>query len=345
MSGDEELINAYIHKRDLYATVASGVYHNGYWDNMEQYEDGTSNPDGKKRRSAVKKLVLAILYGMGADSLAVDLNIKKEEAQKLIDDFYKGYPTVKKFIDNNILFAHNYGYVESIMGRRRRLPDAQLPKYTIKYKNGISPMFNPILGTELISGQRDDVEISNIRKKLENAHNWRESKAISDEASKKGITVINNGGFISRAERQSTNSIIQGGAAIITKLAMIDIANDRELNELGFRMLICVHDEVIGECPSENKDRVGNRLQEVMIGAASEVCNVPMKVDTYKLKRWYIDDFTHYIANEVSKMVVENGVSMEEALKHFIDAYPFISKDCVCKMANGTYDIENSEEI
>ena len=58
MSGDEQLIEAYNNKRDLYATVAAKINGNDYWDNMEVHEDGTPNPDGKKRRGAVKTLVL-----------------------------------------------------------------------------------------------------------------------------------------------------------------------------------------------------------------------------------------------------------------------------------------------
>ena len=59
---------------------------------------------------------------------------------------------------------------------------------------------------------------------------------------KEGIVITSNGGFISRAERQSSNSRIQGSASTVTKLAMINVSKDKELNELGFRLLICVHD-------------------------------------------------------------------------------------------------------
>ena len=57
-SGDENMINAYREGKDLYATIATGIYHNTYWDNMEKHEDGSPNPDGKKRRSSVKGLLL-----------------------------------------------------------------------------------------------------------------------------------------------------------------------------------------------------------------------------------------------------------------------------------------------
>ena len=57
-SMDENMMNAYRQGKDLYATIATGIYHNTYWDNMEHHEDGSPNPAGKKRRSSVKSLML-----------------------------------------------------------------------------------------------------------------------------------------------------------------------------------------------------------------------------------------------------------------------------------------------
>lgn len=57
-SNDANMIGAYKQGKDLYATIASQIHHNNYWDNMEKHEDGSPNPEGKKRRSAVKSLML-----------------------------------------------------------------------------------------------------------------------------------------------------------------------------------------------------------------------------------------------------------------------------------------------
>ena len=57
-SQDENMITAYKQGKDLYATIASGVYKMGYWDCMERYEDGSPNPEGKKRRQSVKAILL-----------------------------------------------------------------------------------------------------------------------------------------------------------------------------------------------------------------------------------------------------------------------------------------------
>lgn len=57
-SHDEAMRSAYIEGRDLYATIAAGVYKNDYWDNMEKHQDGSPNPDGKKRRGNCKSILL-----------------------------------------------------------------------------------------------------------------------------------------------------------------------------------------------------------------------------------------------------------------------------------------------
>ena len=58
MSGDESMKESYRQGKDLYATMGVGVYKNDYWDNMEHHEDGSPNPDGKKRRGNMKVLLL-----------------------------------------------------------------------------------------------------------------------------------------------------------------------------------------------------------------------------------------------------------------------------------------------
>lgn len=58
LSNDPSMKGAYKEGKDLYATIAMGVYHNGYWDNMEHHEDGSPNPEGKKRRGNCKQVLL-----------------------------------------------------------------------------------------------------------------------------------------------------------------------------------------------------------------------------------------------------------------------------------------------
>jgi DNA polymerase-1 len=86
-SKDPDMINAYKEGKDLYATIASSVYNNDYWDNMEYRKDGTPNPEGKKRRNACKTLLLGIMYGQGVTAVAESIGSSIDEAQAIIDDF------------------------------------------------------------------------------------------------------------------------------------------------------------------------------------------------------------------------------------------------------------------
>jgi DNA polymerase I-like protein with 3'-5' exonuclease and polymerase domains len=87
---------------------------------------------------------------------------------------------------------------------------------------------------------------------LRNAKGKRDIDSIKSKAIGDNIEIKDNSYFVAQAERQCVNARIQGGAATLTKLAMIKIHNDEVLKRLGFRLSIAVHDELIGECPIEN---------------------------------------------------------------------------------------------
>ena len=70
------------------------------------------------------------------------------------------------------------------------------------------------------------------------------------------------------------------------KLSMIACYNNKELKDLGFELLIPVHDELIAECPEENAERCGELLSKMMREASSDVCSVPMKCDVKIFDRW-----------------------------------------------------------
>ena len=107
------MINAYKQGKDLYATIASGVYNNEYRLNLEYMTNPDGSPilddngerilylEGKKRRSNCKKLLLGIMYGMGPAKIAEDIGGTIKEAQKIIDDFYMGFPKVKDWMDKS----------------------------------------------------------------------------------------------------------------------------------------------------------------------------------------------------------------------------------------------------
>ena len=107
-------------------------------------------------------------------------------------------------------------------------------------------------------------------------------------ANKEHIWIIDNGKKIADAERQCVNSRIQGSAADLTKLAMIYLHKNARLKELGFKMLIPVHDEIIAECPLENAKECSELLAKTMSGAAEKILEMPIKCDVTISKEWYV---------------------------------------------------------
>lgn len=312
-SQDNTMIEAYKSGKDLYATVASGVYNNSYWDNMEHYEDGTPNPAGKKRRSNCKSLLLGIMYGRGSASIAEQIRSSISEAQKIIDDFYTTFPKVKQWINITTRDARSDGYVEDLWGRRRRLPDIQLPKYTVRYKKG-SVEFNPLLGSKGIINNNDIIQkYCNLLSKQKSR---REYDTIKRDADKEGITIVDNGAFVAQAERQCVNARIQGAAASMSKLAMRKVFDNEELKKLNFKIVLQIHDELIGECPEENAERASNILVDIMSHCAEPVVQVPFKCDAEISPCWYYNDFKDLLQEQFTEKVV-GGVSKDIVFNQF----------------------------
>ena len=115
----------------------------------------------------------------------------------------------------------------------------------------------------------------------------KKKQEIIQQAKEEGYEIIDNTAKISAGSRQCVNSIIQGSSADITKTAMIAIDKDPILNSLDFHLLITVHDEVIGECPYENREKAAARLTEVMIDSAKSIIDIPMKCDAEITYVWY----------------------------------------------------------
>ena len=310
-SEDEKLLDAYNNGKDMYATMGMGVYNNDYWDNMEHYEDGTPNIEGKKRRSLMKKLLLGLMYGMGAKLLAENLGCSMQEADKIVNDFYTGFPKVQKWIKETEENASKLGYVEDFWGRRRRLPDILLPKVEVK-SSKFNSSFNPLLGSKNIVSNVDVELINKYKNKADNCKSFKDFNILKSQAEKEGIYIKDNSGFISKSMRQCVNARVQGGAATMTKKAMISIYNDKEINDLGFRLLIGVHDELIGECPKENKEKVAERLSYLMRNVVPEL-KVPFKCDAEIEEHWYENDYSHLIQDEY-KHLLNNGKPKNEAI-------------------------------
>lgn len=292
MSDDPHMLQAYLEGKDLYATIASKIYKMPYDECKEFRADGTVNPDGKARRTSVKPVLLGLMYGRGVPSIAEQMKISTQEAQKIIDDFYAEFPKVKEFVDFAQTFARDYGFVETAWGRKRRLSNMQLPPIEIKpCIKSYSDNFDPFAFDATESIPQDDYVPDEVYRKyytlLNRARGRQQQQKVKELAEQEGYTIKDNRGFIEDAKRQCVNSIIQGSAADMTKLTMIKIFNDEELNKLGYKLIIPVHDEVLGICPRENAKAVRDRLEYIMVHIVDGKFKIPMKCDIEVTERWY----------------------------------------------------------
>lgn len=297
LANDQKMIEAYKTGKDLYATMASDIYKMPYADCMEFYLDENgkktdkTNPEGKKRRSATKSILLGIMYGRGVPSIAEQIHSTTEEAQKIVDDFYSAYPTIKEYtelVQNN---AKRDGFTTTAWGRRRYLKHIQDSMYEFEYNDNRQIDFNPLFTSNGVINKYVPQEIvDEYTDKLEKAKNsyWRNK--IIEDARKNGITIKNNQSFIAEALRQCLNSVIQGSSADMSKKAMILLGTNEELKSLGFRMLFPVHDEVIAECPFENRKRCAELMSQLMIQSGADKISVPMKCDVEAFFYWYGPD-------------------------------------------------------
>ena len=265
---DPKMIKAYIDGKDLYAEMASLAFNFPYEECLEFRPDGTKNPDGKERRNKAKAIFLGIVYGKGVKAIGEDLKVSTQKAQEIYDSVLKEFPALRQFMADNEYNAKTYGFVETIWGRKRRLPNIQLPPYEFTYIGGVPKDFDPLF---------DDEEEVNDGPAGGSNHRFN----LAD-----GILIKDNGGYIAEATRQCTNARVQGSAADLTKLAMLEVANDERLKELGFKLLLPVHDELIGECPEENAKEVAERFSYLMVAAAKDLC-VPSKCDVEISHAWY----------------------------------------------------------
>ena len=234
-----------------------------------------------------------IMYSRGAKSVGEQIHKSTREAQQIIDKFYSAFPKVKVWGDKTVADAKKNGYVETVYGRRRYIENITKPEYEFEYIVGQSKDFNPLdLGGMDLSTEVSQDEIDYYTKKLSKAFGYRDKEQVKQEAYNEGIKIRDNGGFLTDAIRKCVNSRIQGSAADMSKYAMLKIYQNKEMRKLGFRILLAVHDEIIGEAPIENAKRCGELLSELMITSAADLCTVPQKCDVDITQAWYGDSIS-----------------------------------------------------
>ena len=210
LSGDPKLIEAFRNREDIHAATARVIF---------DKEEVT--PDMRRK---AKEVNFGVLYGIQPFGLSLRLGISQKEAREIIDTYMAKYPGMFSSLDATIARARETGYVSTLMGRRRYIPD-------------------------LVSTN------ANIRK---------------------------------AAERVAMNTPIQGTAADIIKFAMCSISRRMEEERFSSTMLLQVHDELLFETSTEERDALKELVERCMIDAAVEcgVRNVPVEVETGTGKNW-----------------------------------------------------------
>ncbi|WP_337440552.1 DNA polymerase I [Desulfovibrio sp.] len=205
VSQDPALLEAFRNGEDIHARTAALVY---------DLPPDQVNPD--QRRNA-KTINFGLIYGMGAQKLAQELKISTTQAKDFIARYFERLQGLKEFYEGVEASARKHGFVTTLGGRRRLLPDINSA-----------------------SGQ---------------------AAAL--------------------ARRQAINTVIQGSAADIIKLAMLAVARDERLRELDARLLLQVHDELLLEVPADAAEEAGTLVARLMqdVCPAGKELSVPLLVD------------------------------------------------------------------
>ncbi|MCF1777758.1 DNA polymerase I [Lactobacillus jensenii] len=210
VSGDENMQEAFKTGYDIHAHTAMKIFH------LDSPDEVTPN----MRRHA-KAVNFGIVYGISDYGLSKNLGISRKQAKEFIDNYFEQYPKIKDYMDKEINFAREKGYVETIMHRRRYLPDIHAKNFNVR----------------------------------------------------------------SFAERTAINSPIQGGAADIIKIAMINMQKKLDELNLKSKMLIQVHDELIFDVPADELETIKKVVPEVMQNAVH--LDVPLVADSNWGHDWY----------------------------------------------------------
>ena len=298
VSSDRTMIESFQEGKDIYGTIASVAFNLPYEKCLEFHpETHEYQPDGKARRSEAKTIVLGITYGRSVPSIAEQMygtrdDMSDEEkikaAQHIYDSVLNAFPNLRKAMIDAQTSAKVHGYTETILGRRRHLPDMQLSEFEFKAMAGyVNPDIDP-LDTSTLHKSSDIPEriVKQLEKEFKSYKYFGQIAKRTKELAEEHIRVINNRPKINDASRQCLNSIIQGSAADQTKLAILLIENNEEWKKLGAHLLVPVHDELIAEAPIENAEEAGKLLSKLMCEAASFL-PFDSKCDVEQSWRWY----------------------------------------------------------
>lgn len=277
---DEKMLQLFKEGKDIYSGVASVAFNLPYEECVEFDEKGIEQKEGAERRSKSKAIALGICYGKGLTAIARDLNITRAKAEEVYNSVLGAFPKTAEYIKKTQHFVKENGYVTTLYGRKRRLPDIWLPEY------------------EFAENVPEHIKTAYLVA-LKQVTSFEERDEICTRAKQAGYYIKQNGGFIAQALRQSINSEIQGTAADLTKIAMINIANSEIMNRIGAYIVLTIHDEVIITAPKEHAKVALDELVRCMT-TAGERFNMPLRCDTTISTHW---KGTPLIINENGELV------------------------------------------
>jgi len=208
LSEEETMIEAFKNGEDIHASTAAKVFN-------VPLEEVT-----REQRSNAKTVNFGIVYGVSAFGLSNQTDLSRKEAKALIDTYYETYPKLRNYMAEQVDFARENGYVETVLNRRRYLKD-------INSQNAI------------VRGA---------------------------------------------AERNAVNAPIQGSAADIIKLAMINIHNRFEKEQIKSKMLLQVHDELVFDAHKNELEVIKPIIKEEMENAYKMA--VPLDVEIGIGQNW-----------------------------------------------------------
>jgi len=208
LSGEENMIKAFQNHEDIHRSTAAKVFNVP----LEQVT--------KEQRSNAKTVNFGIIYGVSAFGLSNQTSLSRSESAALIDAYYKTYPRLKSYIQEQIDFARNHGYVQTVLGRRRYLKDINSANAVVR----------------------------------------------------------------SAAERNAVNAPIQGSAADIIKIAMINIYKKLTSENWKSKMLLQVHDELVFDVHNTELEKIQPMIKHEMENAFE--LSVPFEVEIGSGRNW-----------------------------------------------------------
>jgi DNA polymerase-1 len=209
ISGDENFIQAFVNDEDIHRQTASEIL-------GVPMDEITS-----EQRSTAKAVNFGIVYGISDFGLSQNLGITRKQAKQYIDGYFERYPAIKQYMAESVEQAKADGFVKTLLGRRRYLPELQSRNYNTR-------MFG---------------------------------------------------------ERIAMNMPIQGTAADIIKVAMINVHNRLIQENMQAKLILQVHDELIVDAPIQECEKAQAILLEEMQKAMR--LDVPLKVDIANGNSWY----------------------------------------------------------